>query len=89
MLIEAYGVPGMISLSDRFDFDFLSSLITQTAEMRKTEEDREKEILEQKQEDFMEKNINRSVNLKQRDGTVKKVNLSQFAVSNKQLLAQN
>lgn len=86
MLIEAYGAPGAIALSDRYSVDFLKSLISQTVEMRKTDEDREAELFEDKQTEFLTKNKHRSVNLTKQNGEVEKISLSQFAITNEQLL---
>lgn len=78
MLIEAYGVEGAISLSDRFSFDYLKSLITQTAEMRKSTEDKEEEYQEEQLDKFIERNQNRSVAIKNTDGTERKLKLNRF-----------
>ena len=91
MLIEAYGANGAIALSDRYSLDFLKSLISQTAKMRKTDEEkeaeREEEIITQKQKKFFSaKNKNRSVKVQKQDGSTKKISLAQFAVTPEQLL---
>lgn len=78
MLIEAYGVQGAIALSDRFSFDDLKSLIQQTAEMRKSPEDKEAEHQEEQLDKFIERNQNRAVAIKNNDGTERKIKLNRF-----------
>jgi hypothetical protein len=78
MLIEAYGAQDAIALSDRFSFDDLKSLITQTAEMRKSPEDKEAEHQEEQLDKFIERNQNRAVAIKNPDGTERKLKLNRF-----------
>lgn len=89
MLIEAYGAQDAMILADRYSFDFLTCLISQTAELRKTEEDREDEVIEDKQQKFIDKNKHRSVKLPQKDGSFRKIKLSQFLVTNNQFLGKS
>jgi hypothetical protein len=78
MLIEAYGAREAIALSDRFSFNDLKSLIAQTAEMRKSPEDKEAEYQEEQLDKFIERNSHRSVAIKNTDGTERKLKLNRF-----------
>lgn len=78
MLIEAYGVEGAIALGEKFSFDYLKSLLQQTAEMRRSPEDREAEHQEEQLDKFIERNKTRSVAIKNNDGTERKIKLNRF-----------
>ncbi|MDJ0591282.1 MAG: hypothetical protein QNJ72_15005 [Pleurocapsa sp. MO_226.B13] len=88
MLIEAYGAEGAIALSLCHSFDYLKALLSQTAEMRKSDEDREQEYQEEKLTEFIERNQHRSVELKNPDGTQRQIKLKKFAQHQK-LLRRN
>ena len=79
MLIEAYGAEGAIALSNNYSLDFLKALISQTAQMRKSDEEREEETLEARQSRFMAENKHRSIKVTDVKGNERKINLSQFA----------
>lgn len=81
MLIEAYGATEAIALADRFSFDDLKKLIEQTAELRKSPEAQEAEYQAEKLERFIERNQNKTVALKNADGTERKIKLNRFKKS--------
>lgn len=81
MLIEAYGAEGAIALGDRYSFSYLKDLIGQTAEMRKSDEDREQEVLDEKEQDFFEKNKHQTIKISDDEGETQKIPVSMFAVS--------
>lgn len=89
MLIEAYGAEGAIALGDRYSFAYLKDLIGQTAEMRKSDEDRASEILDEKEQDFFEKNKSRSIKLVDNEGETQKIPVSMFAVNTDDLFGDD
>lgn len=81
MLIEAYGAEGAIALSQSYSLDFLKPLVSQTAEMRKSDEDRKEDDLETRQSRFAAENKHRSIKVTTPEGVERKINLSKFATN--------
>ena len=75
MAIEAYGTEGAIALAEKYSYNFLSLLLEQTAELRKDPQEREKDNIAR----WVSENQERSVNIKDESGKVKKINLKSFA----------
>lgn len=73
-------MPGALALGDRYSLDFLSPLIEQTKQLRKTDEEWEEEELEERERKFWEKNQHRSVKLTDRQGNTTKIALAQFNI---------
>lgn len=80
ILIEAYEATGAIALADRYHLQFLSSLIDQTAKMRRTPEEQQTDEQEEKLQKWLEDNKQKSVQVRDADGKSKKIDLSSFAV---------
>jgi hypothetical protein len=71
MMIEAYGCEGAIALSREFPLQFLDDLLCQTAELRKTPEERIEEEREKAIEVWKEQNQGRTITFSGADGGTK------------------
>jgi len=73
-LIEAYEPTGAILLAERYSLAYLEALIAQTSELRKPEEEKDIEQLEE----WAEENRDRKVEFAQPDGKKIQFNIANF-----------
>jgi hypothetical protein len=70
-MVEAYGCEGAIALSKEFPLQFLDSLLCQTAELRKTPEERIEEERKKAIAEWKTKNLGRTLTFTGPDGGTK------------------